>query len=167
MESNTSDGDSERLEEKQCLELYCFCRGTQQSHISMDCKVMTVDNDRFTQTMHHATKSTSPTRGRTKKYVLSGYKYTHSKRCVTIPPAQHNPTSLPWSETEILDSDQFLDHNHGNIISTSNMECNEILDYRVPWTTAVPDTPRPARIQPVPPLIRITVTNKGGPQHRN
>jgi hypothetical protein len=50
-----------------------------------------------------------------------------------------------------LHSDLYLDYFHG-IIPTSrvlnpNMECNEILDYPSPWSTAVPDTPRPARVQ--------------------
>jgi hypothetical protein len=66
--ASSSDDDSEKPEKRQRVELYCFCRGIQYSHTSMECKVMAADKKRFTHAMCNATNSKSPPGGSLRKH---------------------------------------------------------------------------------------------------
>jgi hypothetical protein len=74
--------------------------------------------------------------------ILVGYKYLRPTLWrITIPPVQRDPTSQPRTRSA---SDPFLEDTHDEI-STTNLECDKILDHSAPGIT-VPTTLRLPRI---------------------
>jgi hypothetical protein len=71
--------------------------------------------------------------------ILVGYKYfSPTLWRVIIPPAHHEPTPVPRS---VADTNPFLEYFHDDITTTS-LECDEILHHLGPSITSVPTTQR-------------------------
>ena len=69
-DDTASEDESERPKKKfaQRQDQYCWCHGTQETHSSLECKVMVAETDEFTPAMRKSAKSTSPPGGSTNMY---------------------------------------------------------------------------------------------------